>query len=95
MTNCPEVNSKTKIGLTPKELIWILSLVVGIGFAYADIKNDMSDIHIKILELEQNQTNTEQRLQETKEIDSKNYQNILLELQAIRGDMKLKQDRYK
>lgn len=95
--NCdiPEVNTKTKIGLTFKEFIWILSLVIGVGYLYADVKNEMTNINVKIKEIEQKQDLTEKELSKRREIDSENYKNILIEIQKIRGDLQLKQDRYK
>lgn len=92
---CQEVNSKTKLGLTLKEFLWIISLVVGIGYLYADVKNEMTNIKVRIENLENRQNINEKELQERRESDSENYQKILLELQTIRGDLKLKQDRYK
>jgi len=94
--NCeiPEVNSKTKLGLTFKEFIWIISLVIGSGYLYADIKNEMANIQIKIQTIEQRQEGFDAELEKRREIDSENYKNILLELKDIKGDMKLKQDRF-
>jgi hypothetical protein len=90
----PEVNSKTKLGLTFKEFIWIISLVIGSGYLYADIKNEMANIQIKIQTIEQRQEGFDAELEKRREIDSENYKNILLELKDIKGDMKLKQDRF-
>jgi len=92
---CPEVNSKTKLGISFKEFVWILSLVIAIGYAYADIKNNMTNIDIRLMDLEQKQELTTKQLDENRETYNQNLQNIFIELQKIRGDLNLKQDRYK
>lgn len=77
-----EVNSKTHIGLTFKELIWILSLVIGVGIFYADVKRDIGQIQKDYIELK-TQTND----------NSKNYQFIKESLIEINGKMDLKADK--
>lgn len=76
------ITGKTAIGLTFKELMYIISLVVVFGIAYADVKRDIEEIKKDYVELKI-QTND----------NSKNYQFIKESLIEINGKIDMKADK--
>lgn len=56
-----ELNAKTKIGLSFKEVAWAISFIFALGWAYNDIQKDMEAIKQNILQIEIRQNKDDAR----------------------------------
>lgn len=89
--NCEnmELNAKTKVGLSFKEVAWAISFIFALGWSYSDVQKDLDIMKQTIIQVENKQNKDDERYEKLYDVVNKIDRTTV----EIQGQLKSKVDK--